>query len=108
MPIYVAQSHLHTNYIQKPESKPVIVPATTFAENFMEPNPDEVRFHCSLTSILTQNLAEKLTERRSNEDRLLYGHRERSSNPISVCSFGDPSSVPERGHYCCAEDYSAM
>ena len=50
----------------------------------------------------------KLTEHRSNEDRLLCGHRERSSNPLSICSFSDPSSVPERGHYRCAEDYSTM
>ena len=40
----------------------------------------------------------KLTERRSNKKRLRYGHRERSSNPGSICSFGESSSVSERGH----------
>ena len=50
----------------------------------------------------------KLTERCSNKNWLCYGHRERSSNPGSVCSFCDPGSIPERGHWRCAEDYPSM
>ena len=50
----------------------------------------------------------KLTESRFNKKRLCYGHCERGSNPGSICSFSDPSSVPERGHWRGTEDYSIM
>ena len=35
---------LSYNHIQNLESNPAIVPATTLAENFIEPEPDEVRW----------------------------------------------------------------
>ena len=89
--------HWHTSCIKKLESKHVIVPATMIADNSMEPNPDEVRSHCS-DSILTQKLVWKLTEHRSNKIKLRYGHCERSPDPVSICIFSGPSSVPERGN----------
>lgn len=61
-PIHVAQSHWHTSYVQKLERKPAIVRATTFSENFIEPEPDEETVgSCpatSMTSILIQQLSE--------------------------------------------------
>ena len=50
----------------------------------------------------------KHRKRHSNKNRLRRGHCERSSNPGSICSFYGPSSVPERGHWSCTEDYSNM
>ena len=41
---YVAQFLLTHRCIQKLESEPAILPATMLAENFVNPNPDEVRW----------------------------------------------------------------
>ena len=87
---------------QKLESNPAIVPATTFAENVVEPRPDEVRCRftcCDLSDVrMDSGIARKLTERCSHKNRLCSGHRERGSNAGSICSFSDPSSVSERSH----------
>ena len=64
---------------------------------------------CDLSDIHVDSaIGWKLKECRSNKDGLRYGHRERSSNPRSICSFCYSSSVPERGHWGCTEDYSTM
>ena len=57
---------------------------------------------------IDSEIAWKLAERHSNKNRLRCGHLERGSNPGSIFSFSDPSSVPERGHQRCIEDYSTM
>ena len=58
-PIYIAQTQFywHANCNQKLESIPAIVPATTFAENLMEPNPEEVRSHYWLRNCLKTHRA---------------------------------------------------
>ena len=97
------------NYIQKLESPPAIVPATTIAENYTKPKPDEVRWSVHvLQSLWHSGTVWKLTERRSNKKRLRHCHRERGSNPVSICICGHPSSIPARGHWCCTGDYSSM
>jgi hypothetical protein len=48
------------------------------------------------------------SERRSSNKRLRFGHRERSSNPVSICSFSGPGSIPARGHWHCTGNYSTM
>ena len=64
---------------------------------------------CDISDVhINSEIVWKITNCRSNQNRLCYGHRERSSNPGSVCSFCDPSSIPERGHWRCAEDYPSM
>ena len=45
---YVAQFLLTHRCIQKLESEPAILPATMLAENFVNPNPDEVRWSVHL------------------------------------------------------------
>ena len=50
----------------------------------------------------------KLKKPHSNKNSLRYGNCERSSNPGSICSFNDPSSVLERGHWSCTEDYPSL
>ena len=62
----------------------------------------------SRSAISDVNDLEIAWKRRANKDRLRRVHRERGSNPVSICSFNDPSSVPERGHWSCTEDYSSM
>ena len=52
--------------------------------------------------------ARKLKERCSNKNRIRYSHRERGSNPGSICSISDPSSILGRGHWTCTEDYPSM
>ena len=45
---------------------------------------------------------------RSNKNGLCHGHRERSANAGSICSFSNSSSVLARGHWRCTEDYSTV
>ena len=103
---------LSHSFVQNLESYPAIVPATTLAEDVMESTPDEVRlsFHDLRFSDvhIDSAICWKSTGRRSNKNWLRYGHRERSFNYGSICIFSDPSSVFERGHWCCTEDYSTM
>ena len=98
--------------IQNLESTLAVVPATMFSENDTGPKPSEVSrgVHVlrSLSDINDLEIAWKLAEHRANKDSLRRVHRERDSNPVSICGFNDPSSVPEGGHWSCTEDYSSM
>ena len=84
--------------IQKPESKPAIVPATTLAENGMGPRPDEVRW---LVHVLRSDLhmdsaiGWKLAKRCSNKNKTKTDYTMTTAKEVltSICSFYDSSSV---------------
>ena len=44
-------------------------------------------------SLTFRNCLWKLTECCSNKNRLCHCHHERGSNPVSICSCGDPSTI---------------
>ena len=48
------------------------------------------------------------SERRSNKNKLRHVHREGGSKSVSICSCGNPSSLPARRYWNCTEDYSSM
>ena len=57
---------------------------------------------------MDSEFARKLKERCSNKNRIRYNYRESGSNPGSICSFSDLSSILGRGHWTCTEDYPSM
>ena len=82
--------------IQKPESKPAIVPATTLAENGMGPRPDEVRW---LVHVLRSRRSPYGFSNWLKTCKTLFQQKKDYTMTtakevlISICSFYDSSSV---------------
>jgi hypothetical protein len=111
-PIYVAHSHWHTAAsrdwkVNLRSSQRQRLLRILWSRNPMGWDP---RFtSCNLSDIhMDSEIGRKLTERRSNKNWLRSRHRERSSNPGSICSFSGPGSIPARGHWRCTDDHSTM
>ena len=110
--IYVSQSHWHTAAsriwkVHLRSSRQQRLLRTIWSRNLMR--WDGRSTFCDLSDLHTDSaIGWNFTERRSNQKRLRYGHRERSPNLGSNCIISDSSSVPERGYWSCTEDYSTM
>ena len=111
-PIYVAQSHWLTAISRNSKVHLWSYQQQRLLRILWSRNQmkwDGLFTSCDLSDAhIDSEFAQKLTERRSNKNRLRYNHRERGSNPSSICSFSGPSSVPGRGHWNCTKDYSIM
>ena len=111
-PIYVTQSHWHAAASRNRKENQRSSQQQRLLRMWWSRNP--MRWggwytFCDFSDVhIGSEIGWKFTEHRSKEDRLRYSHRGRGSIPGSNNSFSDPSSVPERGHYRCTEDYSTM
>ena len=111
-PIYVAESHWHTAASRNWKVHLRLSQQQRLLRSLWSRNPMKWvgRFtSCDLTNVhLDSGIAWKHTERCSNKNRLRYNHRERGFISGPICSFSDRSSVLERRHRSCTEDYSSM